>query len=76
MRKPRQEGKDHFFRRLTQGIADHHLPANTDVNALGAALNTLLAGMSIPRASHAELKGIAMVASGMTSAKPKTKRKN
>ncbi|WP_219916643.1 TetR/AcrR family transcriptional regulator [Cupriavidus pinatubonensis] len=75
----RQEGKDHFLRRLARGIDDRHLPANTDIDALGGALNSLLEGMSIPArdgASHAELKGIAMMASGMIPAKPKTSRKH
>uniref|UniRef100_UPI003F497DCC TetR/AcrR family transcriptional regulator n=1 Tax=Cupriavidus yeoncheonensis TaxID=1462994 RepID=UPI003F497DCC len=77
--KLRQEGKDHFLRRLARGIDDRHLPANTDIDALGGALNSLLEGMSIPArdgASHAELKGIAMMASGMIPAKPKTSRKH
>ncbi|MCY1325723.1 hypothetical protein D9M68_69150 [compost metagenome] len=79
LRKLRLEGKDHFLRRLARGIDDRHIQANTDVNALGGALNTLLEGMSIPAgdgASHAELKSIAMMASGMIPAKPKTSRKS
>lgn len=69
----RQAGKDFFLNRLKRGVKEGSLPPETEVNALAAALNTLLEGMSIQAhdgLSRAELEGIAMTAIAMLPPRP------
>ncbi|MCY1254134.1 HTH-type transcriptional repressor ComR [compost metagenome] len=69
----RQEGRDHFLRRLKRAVKDGELPPKTDVKTLATALNTLLEGMSIPARDglpRAELEGIAAIAASMVPSRP------
>ena len=64
----RQEGKEHFLKRLERGVEDGSLSPDTDLKSLAAALNTLLEGMSIQARdglSRAELEGIGMATVAM-----------
>jgi AcrR family transcriptional regulator len=75
----RQEGRDHFLKRLKRGIKDGHLPPKTDVKSLASALNTLLEGLSIQARdglSRAELEGIGRAAGAMLPGRPADKGRN
>lgn len=72
----RQEGREHFLKRLKRGIKDGHLPPKADVKSLASALNTLLEGMSIQARdglSRAEMEDIGRAAGAMLPVRPADK---
>lgn len=48
MKVLREEGRNHFYKRIQRGVRDGQLPEDMDVEGAAMALNTLLEGMSIP----------------------------
>lgn len=65
LRSLREEGRGLFVERLRQGVTDGQLPPDTNADAIGTTLNTLLQGMSIEAsdgASPARLDQVAAVA--------------
>lgn len=72
IRAMRQATKAMFAERLRRAINDGQIPADTDVPALSAALNTLLEGMSLQSRDgifQSELKAIAAYALSMLPTK-------
>lgn len=65
MRALRAEGRDWFTDRIRLGVSEGQLPADTDAEALGLTMSTVLEGMSLAArdgTSQGDLKRIATMA--------------